>query len=116
MLNVVSAYINRNKLLKRFGLLNFGLDLSGAWGAQFVGAERKNNCRVTWAGRFKEKHMKRTIVLELVAEGDIWIWSCHLCERGSLNDIITLDSSFTITSIFEINLAPEFQYNTIYVV
>lgn len=63
-----------------------------------------------WAGQFKEKGKKPSIVFKAVADRDIWIWVYHFGKPGSLNYIIILDTSLIITSISKGNLLPDFDY------
>ncbi|XP_028960714.1 uncharacterized protein [Malus domestica] len=48
------------------------------------------NCPITWAGQFKGRHNKLTIVLEAVASNDIWIWLAFFSTLGSNNNINVL--------------------------
>lgn len=68
------------------------------------------NCPVAWAGQFKGKEKKPTIVLEAVADAELWIWACHFGKPGSLNDVNVLDSSPIVTGILQGALLPDFEY------
>ncbi|XP_068309908.1 uncharacterized protein [Pyrus communis] len=48
------------------------------------------NCPTAWAGQFKGRHNKPTIVLEAVASYDTWIWHAFFGIPGSNNDINVL--------------------------
>ncbi|XP_050142142.1 uncharacterized protein LOC126618086 [Malus sylvestris] len=51
------------------------------------------NCPTVWAGQFKGRHNKPTIVLKVVASYDTWIWHAFFDAPGSNNDINVLWSS-----------------------
>ncbi|XP_062715219.1 uncharacterized protein LOC134291473 [Aedes albopictus] len=51
------------------------------------------NCPTAWAGQFKGKGKKPTIVLEAVASYDLWIWHAFFGMPGSMNDINVLERS-----------------------
>ena len=65
------------------------------------------NCPVAWAGQFKGKEKKPTIVLEAISDGEFWIWNCFLGSPGSLNDLNVLDHSKTIWEIVAGCFPPE---------
>nr|XP_028945178.1 uncharacterized protein LOC114819737 [Malus domestica] len=66
------------------------------------------NCPTTWAGQFKGRHNKPTIVLEVVASYDTWIWHAFFDTPGTNNDINVLWSS---ALFYVVNgWAPEFRY------
>lgn len=79
----------------------------GSWDCQHW---EWKNCPVAWAGQFKGKEKKPTIVLEAVADAELWIWACHFGMPGSLNDINILDSSPIVSAILEGRLLPEYEY------
>lgn len=68
------------------------------------------NCPVAWAGQFKGKEKKPTIVLEAIADGELWIWACHFGKPGSLNDVNILDSSPIVSGILQGTLLPKYEY------
>lgn len=80
----------------------------GSWDCQHW---EWKNCPVAWAGQFKGKEKKPTIVLEAVADAELWIWACHVGKPGSMNDLNILDSSPIVTSILEGRLLPQFEYS-----
>ncbi|XP_018459674.1 protein ALP1-like [Raphanus sativus] len=51
------------------------------------------NCPTTWKGQFSRGSRKPTIVLEAVADYDLWIWHAFFGLPGTLNDINVLDRS-----------------------
>lgn len=68
------------------------------------------NCPVAWAGQFKGKEKKPTVVLEAIADGELWIWGCNFGEPGSMNDLNVLDASKIVKDILEGKMLPEFSY------
>lgn len=67
-------------------------------------------CPVALAGQFSGKS-KATIVLEAIADGELWVWHCFFGSPGSLNDINILYSSTTINGIMRGDFPPKFKYN-----
>ncbi|CAN6574891.1 unnamed protein product [Malus baccata var. baccata] len=67
------------------------------------------NCPTGWAGQFKGRHNKPTIVLEAVASYDTWIWHAFFGSPGSNNDINVLWSSPLFDEVVN-GWAPEFRY------
>ena len=51
------------------------------------------NCPMAWAGHFQGKEKKPTIVMEAVADTDLWLWFVSIGLAGSLNDINIWDCS-----------------------
>lgn len=51
------------------------------------------NCPTAWAGQYKGKGKKPTIILEAVASYDLWIWHAFFGMPGSNNDINVLERS-----------------------
>ncbi|OWZ04971.1 LOW QUALITY PROTEIN: hypothetical protein PHMEG_00023030 [Phytophthora megakarya] len=49
------------------------------------------NCLVGWAGQYKGKEKKPTIILEAVASSDLWTWNAFFGMPGSNNVINVLD-------------------------
>lgn len=68
------------------------------------------NCAVAWAGQFKGKEKKPTVVLEAISDGESWIWGCNFGSPGSMNDINVLDSSILVEKILDGRMLPEFKY------
>ena len=69
-----------------------------------------SSCPVAWAGQFKGKEPSPTIVLEAIADADLWIWHCFFGCAGSLNDINVLDVSTTMGGILSGCFPPSFPY------
>nr|XP_008362195.2 uncharacterized protein LOC103425872 [Malus domestica]XP_028953229.1 uncharacterized protein LOC114822617 [Malus domestica] len=67
------------------------------------------NCPTGWAGQFKGRHNKPTIVLEAVVSYDTWIWHAFFGSPGSNNDINALWSSPLFDEVVN-GWAPEFRY------
>ena len=59
------------------------------------------NCPVRLAGQHKghSEGGKKTLILETIADPDLYLWSIFFGEAGSLNDINVLDKSSIVTSI-----------------
>ncbi|XP_050125525.1 uncharacterized protein LOC126602652 [Malus sylvestris] len=67
------------------------------------------NYPTAWAGQFKGHHNKPTIVLEVVASYDTWIWHAFFSALGSNNDINVLWSSPLFNDVVN-GWAPDFRY------
>ncbi|XP_062556708.1 uncharacterized protein LOC134221532 [Armigeres subalbatus] len=67
------------------------------------------NCPTAWAGQFRGKEKKPTIVLEAVASYDLWIWHAFFGIPGSNNDVNVLDRSPLFSEIYE-GKAPPAEY------
>lgn len=61
------------------------------------------NCPTAWQGQFIGKGKQPTLVLEIVASKDLWIWHAFFGLPGSLNDINILDRSPICSWIIEDN-------------
>ncbi|KFK43637.1 hypothetical protein AALP_AA1G152400 [Arabis alpina] len=59
------------------------------------------NCPSAWAGQYSRGHGKPTIVLEVVASYDLWIWHAFFGPPGTCNDINVLDRSPVFDDILE---------------
>uniref|UniRef100_A0A0D2ZXD1 DDE Tnp4 domain-containing protein n=1 Tax=Brassica oleracea var. oleracea TaxID=109376 RepID=A0A0D2ZXD1_BRAOL len=57
------------------------------------------NCPTAWKGQFTRGSGKPTIVLEVVASQDLWIWHAFFGLPGTLNDINVLDRSHVFDDI-----------------
>ena len=68
------------------------------------------NCPVSWAGQFRDKEKKSTIVLEAIADPELYIWACNFGNPGSINDINVLDCSSIVKEIIEGKMLPEFEF------
>ncbi|XP_042472546.1 uncharacterized protein LOC122055244 [Zingiber officinale] len=68
------------------------------------------NCPVTWKGQFtRGDHGVPTIVLEVVASSDLWIWHAFFGIAGSRNDINVLNESTLFNDVLQGN-APEVNF------
>lgn len=67
-------------------------------------------CPIQFAGQFKGKEKKPTIVLEAVADGECWMWHAAFGYPGSLNDLNILDMSSTMERIFRGEFPPRFTF------
>lgn len=79
----------------------------GSWDCQHW---EWKNCPVGWAGQFKGKEKKPTVVLEAIADSELWIWGMNFGSAGSLNDINILDASSIVQKILEGEMLPGFSY------
>jgi hypothetical protein len=59
------------------------------------------NCPVALAGQHKGKGTEKTLVLEAIADPDLYIWYSFFGEAGSLNDINILNKSSIVASILD---------------
>jgi hypothetical protein len=59
------------------------------------------NCPVSLAGQHKGKESDKTLVLEAIADPDLYIWFHFFGEPGSLNDINILNKSSIVGSILD---------------
>ncbi|XP_055622682.1 uncharacterized protein LOC129766197 [Toxorhynchites rutilus septentrionalis] len=70
------------------------------------------NCPTAWAGQYKGKEKKPTIILEIVASYDLWIWHAFFGMPGSNNDINVMERSPIFGSLYSNRLPPvEFVVN-----
>jgi hypothetical protein len=56
-------------------------------------------CPKAWAGQFKGREKKPTIVLEAVASYDLWIWHANFGIPGSNNDINVIQRSELMNAV-----------------
>jgi hypothetical protein len=59
------------------------------------------NCPVSLAGQHKGKGSDKTLILEAIADPDLYIWYHFFGEAGSLNDINILNKSSIVSSILD---------------
>uniref|UniRef100_A0A0D3AWM0 DDE Tnp4 domain-containing protein n=1 Tax=Brassica oleracea var. oleracea TaxID=109376 RepID=A0A0D3AWM0_BRAOL len=59
------------------------------------------NCPTAWKGQYTRGSGKSTIVLEVVASHDLWIWHAFFRLPGTLNDINVLDRSPVFDDILQ---------------
>ncbi|XP_019190221.1 PREDICTED: putative nuclease HARBI1 [Ipomoea nil] len=57
------------------------------------------NCPTAWAGQYAGRSREPTIVLEAVADYDLWIWHAHFGLPGSNSDINVLEASHLFANI-----------------
>ncbi|KAH9725196.1 Immune-associated nucleotide-binding protein 9 [Citrus sinensis] len=57
------------------------------------------NCPTAWAGKYDSRSGTPTIILEAVADYDIWIWHAHFGLSGSNNDINVLEASYLFANL-----------------
>ncbi|XP_010418941.1 PREDICTED: uncharacterized protein LOC104704581 [Camelina sativa] len=67
------------------------------------------NCPTAWKGQYSCGSGKPTIVLEVVASQDLWIWNAFFGPPGTLNDINVLDRSPVFDDFLE-GRAPRVTY------
>ncbi|XP_056848864.1 uncharacterized protein LOC130499003 [Raphanus sativus] len=67
------------------------------------------NCPTTWKGQYARGSNKPTIVLEVVASQDLWIWHAFFGPPGTLNDTNVLDRSPVFDDIIE-GRTPRLEY------
>ena len=56
------------------------------------------------------KEKKPNIILEEIADGELWIWGCNFGSPRSMNDINDIDPSSLVTDILEGLLLPKHEY------
>ncbi|XP_062026482.1 uncharacterized protein LOC133742819 [Rosa rugosa] len=62
---------------------------------------RWKNCPTAWAGMYAGRSRSPTIILEAVADYDLWIWHAHFGLPGSNNDINVLEASHLFANLAE---------------
>ncbi|XP_075507568.1 uncharacterized protein LOC142544399 [Primulina tabacum] len=67
------------------------------------------NCPTAWAGQYAGRSGSPTIILEVVADYDLWIWHAYFGMPGSNNDINVLGSSNLFFNIAQ-GIAPRAHY------
>ena len=65
---------------------------------------------MAWAGQYKGKEKKPTVVLEAIADSELWIWGCNVGHPGSMNDLNVLDCSILVRDIMMDSMMPDFRY------
>ncbi|XP_018462223.1 uncharacterized protein LOC108833285 [Raphanus sativus] len=63
------------------------------------------NCPTAWAGQYADRSGSPTIILEAVADYDLWIWHAYFGMPGSNNDINVLESSLLFSNLAQ-GIAP----------
>ena len=67
------------------------------------------NCPTGWSGSYSGRSGSPTIILEAVADYDLWIWHAYFGLLGSNNDINVLDSSHLFYNLTQ-GIAPPAHY------
>ncbi|XP_020254065.1 uncharacterized protein LOC109831137 [Asparagus officinalis] len=67
------------------------------------------NCPTAWAGQYAGRSGSPTIILEAVADYDLWIWHAYFGLSGSNNDINVLEASHLFAKLAE-GIAPPAYY------
>ncbi|XP_056864037.1 uncharacterized protein LOC108850278 [Raphanus sativus] len=67
------------------------------------------NCPTAWTGQFAGRSGSPTIILEAVADYDLWIWDAFFGMPGSNNDINVLNSSNLFSKLAQ-GIAPPANY------
>ncbi|KAK3218509.1 hypothetical protein Dsin_012479 [Dipteronia sinensis] len=63
------------------------------------------NCPTTWAGQYTGRSGSPTIILEAVADYDLWIWHAYFGLPGTNNDIDVLEASHLFANVAQ-GIAP----------
>ncbi|XP_048610064.1 uncharacterized protein LOC125585307 [Brassica napus] len=67
------------------------------------------NCSTPWAGQYAGRSGSPTIILEAVADYDLWIWHAYFGLPGTNNDINVLESSHLFSNLAQC-IAPPVHY------
>ena len=67
------------------------------------------NCPTAWAGQYAGRSGSPTIILEAVADYDLWIWHAYFGLPGTNNDINVLESSHLMSNLTQ-GIAPPAHY------
>ncbi|XP_010431016.1 PREDICTED: putative nuclease HARBI1 [Camelina sativa] len=67
------------------------------------------NCPTAWGGQYAGRSGSPTIILEVVADYDLWIWHAYFGLPGSNNDINVLEASHLFANLAE-GTAPPANY------
>jgi len=70
---------------------------------------RWKNCPTAWAGQYAGRSGKPTIILEIIADYDLWIWHAYFGMPGSNNDINVLERSHLFANLAR-GIAPPAHY------
>lgn len=70
-----------------------------------------NNCPTQLAGQYKGEENKRTILLEGITDGELWLWFVFYRLPGSMNYLNILDKLTTKGSILDGNFPPCTNYS-----
>ena len=67
------------------------------------------NCPTAWAGQYAGRSGSPSIILEAVADYDLWIWHAYFGLPGSNNDINVLESSHLFSNLAQ-GITPPAKY------
>ncbi|XP_047314080.1 putative nuclease HARBI1 [Impatiens glandulifera] len=67
------------------------------------------NCPTAWAGQYAGRSGKPTIILEAIADYDLWIWHAYFVLPGTNNDINVLESSHLFSNLTQ-GISPPAHY------
>ncbi|XP_010669703.1 uncharacterized protein LOC104886874 [Beta vulgaris subsp. vulgaris] len=67
------------------------------------------NCPRSWKGLYQGRSKSATIILEVVASGDLWIWHAFFGAFGTCNDINVLQRSLVFDDFYQ-GKAPQVNY------
>ncbi|XP_020249351.1 uncharacterized protein LOC109826745 [Asparagus officinalis] len=67
------------------------------------------NCPTAWSGQYAERGGSPTIILEAVADYDLWIWHAYFGMPGTNNNINVLESSNLFSNLAQ-GIAPPAHY------
>lgn len=82
--------------MERIVRINTELGFPGMAGSIDCQHYEWKNCPTMLAGQFKGKEKKPSVVLEGIADGELWLWYVFYGLPGSLNDINFLNRSATM--------------------
>ena len=68
------------------------------------------NCPARWKGMYQGKSRIATVILEVVASRDLWIWHAFFGIPGSCNDINVLQRSLVFDDLLN-GRAPQVQFD-----
>jgi hypothetical protein len=114
-----AQYLNRCPSaaeIERVTTINAGRGFPGMFASWDCKHFSWKNCPVSLAGQYKGKESDKTLVLEAIADADLYIWYYFFGEAGSLNDINILNKSTIVGSIlngtFDLKIQPYTINNT----
>lgn len=99
-----SQYLNRCPTaaeINRATTINNGRGFPGMFASWDCKHFAWKNCPVALAGQHKGKESGKTLVLEAIADPDLYIWYHFFGEAGSLNDINILNKSSIVAAILD---------------
>jgi hypothetical protein len=99
-----AQYLNRCPSateIERSTTINAGRGFPGMFASWDCKHFSWKNCPVALAGQHKGKGTDKSLVLEAIADPDLYIWYSFFGEAGSLNDINILNKSSIVASILD---------------